>query len=166
MRSLLTTIRNRLADADADADERGSAIVEFVFVAVVVMVPLIYLIAAVATVQRTELAVTQAARDAGRAYATSETAAQADLRLDAAVRLALTDQGLPDDADVTVVEPGSDCEHGPRVAPQLNPGAEFTVCVARRVELPGVPSVLAGRGVRTVGAYVVHIDDFREAPND
>lgn len=159
-------MKRRLAAIRVDDDERGSAIVEFVFVAVVVMVPLIYLIAAVATVQRTELAVTQAARDAGRAFATSETTAQADLRLDAAVRLALTDQGLPDDADVTFVDSGDDCDNGHRTTPRLDPGAEFTICVARRVELPGVPSVLAGRGVRTVGAYVVHIDDFREAPND
>ena len=46
-------------------DDGGSAIIEFVFVAVIVLVPLVYLIAAVATVQRTQVAVTQAARDAG-----------------------------------------------------------------------------------------------------
>lgn len=144
------------------ADDGGSAIIEFVFVAVVVMVPLIYLIAAVATVQRTELAVTQAARDAGRAYATSDSAQQASLRVRAAVRLALTDQGLPDDADVRFVASGADCEHDAAVTPTLEPGVEFTVCVTRRVELPGVPSVLTGRGIRTVGAYVVHVDDFRQ----
>ena len=80
--------------APAQDDDAGSAIVEFVFVAVVVMVPLIYLIAAVATVQRSELATTQAARDAGRAYATSDTPAEAQRRVRAAVRLAMTDQGL------------------------------------------------------------------------
>jgi hypothetical protein len=26
-----------------------------------------------------------------------------------------------------------------------------------------VPSVLTGRGIRTVGAYTVHVDDYREA---
>ena len=56
------------SDGHADGDGRGgpddggNAILEFVFVALIVMVPLVYLIAAVATVQRTELAVTQAAR--------------------------------------------------------------------------------------------------------
>jgi hypothetical protein len=144
-----------------DEDDGGSAIIEFVFVAVVVLVPLVYLIAAVATVQRTELAVTQAARDAGRAFATSDTAAQASTRARAAVRLALTDQGLPDDADVRFVPPGRACDAGP-VRPRLQAGAEFAVCVTRRAQLPGIPTVLAGRGITAVGRYVVHVDDFRD----
>ena len=92
-----------------DADG-GSAIVEFVFVAVVIMVPLVYLIASVATVQRTQLAVTQAARDAGRAFATSDTPAAGEERVDAAVRLALHDQGLPDDATVRFVAARHGCD--------------------------------------------------------
>jgi Flp pilus assembly protein TadG len=142
-------------------DDGGSAIVEFVFVAVVVMVPLVYLIAAVATVQRTTLAVTQAARDAGRAFATSNSDAEARLRVDAAVRLALADQGLPDDAVVRFVASGASCGD-PAITPRLAPGAEFTVCVTRRVQLPAVPTVLTGRGIRTVGVYVIHVDDFRQ----
>lgn len=138
----------------------GSAIIEFVFVAVVVMVPLIYLIAAVATVQRTQLAVTQAARNAGRAFATSDTVDEAAARVRAAVRLALADQGLPDDATVRFVADGASCDATP-ITPQLTPGAEFTVCVSRRAELPAVPSVLAGHGITATGEYVIHIDDFR-----
>ena len=145
------------------ADDSGSAIIEFVFVAVIVMVPLVYLIAAVATVQRNTLAITQAARDAGRAFATSYSASQARERVNAAVRLALTDQGLPNDATIRFVASGSGCS-APAVTPRLDPGAEFTVCVTRRVRLPAVPTVLTGRGIRTVGEYVVHIDDFRAAP--
>lgn len=140
----------------------GSALVEFVFVAVVAMVPLVYLIAAVATVQRASLAVSQAARDAGRAFATSDSGAVASRRVAAAVRLALADQGLPDDATIRFVAAGSRCDDR-AVTPRLVPGAEFTVCVSREVRLPAVPSVLAGRGIRTVGAYRVHIDDFRPA---
>jgi len=142
--------------------DEGNAVVEFVFLAIVVMVPLVYLIAAVATVQRNTLAVTQAARDAGRAFATSESAAAARRRVSAAVRLALTDQGLPDDATVRFVRSGSDCSD-PAITPALVPGAEFTVCVTRCVGLPAVPSVLTGRGIRAVGVYTVHVDDFRQA---
>ncbi len=141
-------------------DDRGSAIVEFVFVAIVVMVPLVYLVAAVATVQRNTLAVTQAARDAGRAFATSESGPDARRRVAAAVRLALADQGLPDDADVRFVASGSKCTAA-AIIPRLTPGAEFTVCVTRRVQLPAVPTLLTGRGIRTVGVYTVHVDDFR-----
>ena len=144
-------------------DQTGTAIVEFVFLAVLVMVPLTYLIVAVATVQRSSLAVTQAARDAGRAFATSDTAVEARKRVAAAVRLALADQGLPADADVRFVAVGAGCDAAP-IVPRLLPGAEFAVCVSRDVSLPGVPSVLAGRGIRTRGEYLVHVDDFRPAP--
>jgi hypothetical protein len=160
----LAELRARLAADDASGagpGDAGSAIIEFVFFAIVVMVPLVYLIAAVATVQRNQLAVTQAAREAGRAFATSDTAAQAERRVRAAVRLALTDQGLPDDVEVRFVPSGAACSAGP-ITPQLAAGAEFTVCVTRHARLPAIPSVLAGKGVTTVGEYVVHVDDFRD----
>lgn len=143
-------------------DDAGSAIVEFVFLALVVMVPLAYVVAAVATVQRSTLAVTQAARDAGRAFVMSNTESGARLRVMAAVRLALADQGLPDDAAVRFVEPRAECT-APAIVPRLVPGAEFTVCVTRRVRLPAVPSLLTGRGIRVVGAFTVHVDDYRAA---
>ena len=144
-------------------DDSGSAIVEFVFVAVLVMVPLVYLIVAVAAVQRSTLAVSQAARDAGRAFATSESAAEAQARVAAAVRLALVDQGVTGDADVRFVAAGASCDSGP-VAPALTPGATFTVCVICRVPLPAIPTVLTGRGIRAIGAYTVHVDDYRATP--
>jgi hypothetical protein len=141
-------------------DDAGSAIVEFVFVAVVVLVPLVYLIVAVATVERSELAVSQAAREAGRAYATSPHADQAAARARAAVRIALNDQGLPDDAELRYVPAGAACTAA-AITPQLRPGAEFTICVTRHVVVPAVPRFLAGRGITTVGVYVVHVDDYR-----
>jgi hypothetical protein len=127
---------------------------------VLVIVPLIYLIVAVATVQRSQLAVTQAAREAGRAFATSEGAATAPVRVHAAVRLALNNQGLADDAAVRFVPVGASCGAA-SITPELTPGASFTVCVTRQVALPAVPRVLAGRGVTSVGRYDVHVDDYR-----
>ena len=124
------------------------------------MVPLLYLIVAVATVQRSELAVTQAARAAGRAFATSDSAEQADSRLAAAVHLALADRGLDDDAEVRFVAPSSSCD-GPAVTPRLAPGAEFAICVRRHVSLPALPRLLQGRGITAVGRYVVHVDEYR-----
>lgn len=147
-------------DGDHDSrDDSGSAIIEFVFVAVVVMVPLVYLIVAVAVVQRSQLATSDAARSVGRAYATSPTPAQAMPRARAALHLALADQGVAA-ATLRFVAAGVNCA-APAVVPQLLPGSEFTVCVSRRVELPAVPSVLAGRGITTVSEYVVHVDDYR-----
>ena len=48
-------------------DERGSALVEFVFIALVVFVPLVYIVAGFSAVQRGVFASTAAAREAGRA---------------------------------------------------------------------------------------------------
>ncbi|MGH8960096.1 MAG: TadE/TadG family type IV pilus assembly protein [Jatrophihabitantaceae bacterium] len=145
------------------ASDEGNAIIEFVFVAIVVLMPLIYLIVAVAVVQRSNLAVTQAAREAGRAFATSDRPDQTAARVNAAVRLALEDQGLDEHVELRYVAADASCAASP-VQPRLSPGAQFAICVSRRVELPAVPSVLAGRGITTVGRYVVHVDDFRAAP--
>lgn len=162
--SALARLRARWVTATREDAERGSAIVEFVFVAVVIFVPLMYLIVAVAQVQRSQLAVSQAARDAGRAFATSDTAPEAAARVRAAVRLAFDDQGLPDDAIVRFVAAGSGCT-GPAITPQLRAGAQFAVCVTRHAWLPGVPTVVSGRGITTSAEYVVHVDDFRYFPS-
>jgi Flp pilus assembly protein TadG len=144
-------------------DDGGNAIVEFVFVAVIVLLPLVYLIVAVAVVQNSRLAVAQAAREAGRAFATSDTAGDAAVRPRAAVRIALADQGLPDDATVRFVAADADCT-APPIEPQLRPGATFAVCETRHVDVPAVPSVLQGQGITTIGRYVVHVDDYRADP--
>lgn len=145
-----------------DNGDRGSAIVEFTFLAVLVMVPLVYLVVAVASVQRSSSAVGEAARAAGRAMAQADTVAQGQARAQAAVRITFEDAGLPvDSAEVRIVAPGSDCA-GPAVDLSLAPGAEFAVCVIRRAEIPGVPTILAGQSVLTIGRYVVHVDDFRQ----
>jgi Flp pilus assembly protein TadG len=155
-------VRRLLERRRADHDS-GNAIIEFIFVAVLVMMPLVYLIVAVATVQRSNLAVTQAAREAGRAFATSDRPDQTAARVNAAVRIALGDQGLADDVELRYVAADASCDAAP-VTPHLTPGAQFAICVSRHVDLPAVPSVLEGRGITTIGRYVVHIDDFRAVP--
>ena len=141
-------------------DDQGTAIIEFVFVAVIVLVPLIYVIVAVADVQRSQLAVTQAARDAGRAFALSDSERDAVPRVRAAVSLALSNQGLPDVADVRFVAASAPCTSD-AITPRLAAGAKFALCVTRRVTLPAIPSVLAGRGITTVGRFVVRVDEYR-----
>jgi Flp pilus assembly protein TadG len=142
-------------------DDRGNAIVEFVFVAVLVLVPLIYLIVAVAVVQRSRLAVTNAARDVGRAIATSTSRSDAEGRAAAALRIALANQHMSAaEVEVRYVAVGADCASAATLAPKLGPGSEFMVCVIRRQDLPAIPAVLSGHGITTIGRYVVHMDDF------
>jgi Flp pilus assembly protein TadG len=143
------------------ASERGSAIVEFVFVAILVMVPLVYLVVAIAVVQRANLAVTNAAREVGRAIATADSPEEAGVRAEAALRLALQAQSLePSDVDLVYVDISADCG-SPSMAPMLTAGAEFGICVTRHQQLPAVPTVISGRGITLTGRYNVHIDDFR-----
>jgi Flp pilus assembly protein TadG len=141
------------------ADDRGNAIIEFIFVAVIVMVPLVYLIVSVADIERTSLATGQAAREAGRAFATGDSTEDGLRRATVAARLALSDQGLADEPALTF-HAAQSCSSA-AVAPVLAPGAEYTVCVERTVHIAGVPSILAGRGIRTIGEYRLHVDDYR-----
>src|SRR6476661_4230607 len=74
--------------------ERGSAVVEFVFLAVLLMVPLFYLVMVLARLQAGAYAVSGAAREAGRAYTTARVPAQAPARAEAAAGVAFSDQGF------------------------------------------------------------------------
>lgn len=164
------------------AGEAGSASVEFVFVGVLLLVPLFYLVLALFEVQRNAFAVTEAAREAGRAFATADDDSTALARAVYAVQLALTDQGLTGPAQLrwgavgagcagseVEVPEGAEDEHGlnvhstvsPGMGPPLVPGSDFEVCVVRTYRMPGVPSVLDGGRNRVRARYVVHIDEFR-----
>ena len=145
---------------ETEARDSGNAIIEFVFVALVIMVPLVYLLVAVATVQRAQVAVANAARDAGRAYVTAQGGAEADTRVDAASRLALANAGL-DPAAPRFVPAGASCD-ADSITPRLIPGEVFTVCVTRRVDLPAIPSIVQGRGITVTGRYTVHVDDYAD----
>lgn len=140
--------------------DAGNAVIEFVFVALLILVPMVYFVTAVASVQRSNLGVSQAAREAGRAFATGASTADGLARARAAVRLTLADEGLPDDAELRYVALDVGCRSA-QIAPVLAPGAEFALCVIRHALLPGVPTLLAGHGITTIGRYVVHVDDFR-----
>ncbi len=157
---MIGMLRSRVAVVGSEQD-RASAIIEFIFVAVLVLIPLVYLIVAVAVVQRSRLSVTNAARDVGRAIAGSNSQDEAEARSTAALEISLKVQGFsPADVELRYVDPGSSCTAG-AITPELSPGSEFAVCVIRHQQLPAVPTVLSGRGVTTVGRFVVHIDEFR-----
>lgn len=111
--------------------ERGSAAVEFLGVALVLLVPLVYLVVTVGQVQAAAFAAETAAREAVRAVVTAESSADGAARADAAVRLALADQGLPPTAARLTVE----CS----VRPCLTPGGDVGAVVRVEVPLPFVP---------------------------
>lgn len=169
------------------ATDAGSATIEFVFVGVLLLVPLVYLVLALFEVQRNAFAVTEAAREAGRALSTADDPATAPARAVYAVRLALADQGLTGLAELRWGAVGAGCAGTPIevpdvLAPDLSeggnglnvhstvsqgeypplvPGSDFEVCVVRVYRVPGVPGILDG-GRNTIQArYVVHVDELR-----
>jgi Flp pilus assembly protein TadG len=146
---------------DRGREDAGNAVVEFVFVALVVMVPLIYLIVLFATIQRDQLAVTTAAREAGRAFATADTPAQGLGRARVAAAMAYQDAGLGASVQLSFVAADQKCGSA-EITPTLQAGSEFAVCVVNHDELPAVPVVFQGRhGLSSEGRFVVHIDDYR-----
>jgi hypothetical protein len=143
----------------------GNAIVEFVFLGVLLLAPLMYLVLAVSAVQRNLYGVTQAAREAGRAYATG-TAANAADRAGYAARLALEDQGVSGDGVVIRYGAvGAGCEAASAEPWPVTAGGEFAICVTRPFTVPGVPGFLVGDRSSVTGRYVVYLDRYRDYGN-
>jgi Flp pilus assembly protein TadG len=137
--------------------EEGTATIEFVGLALLLLLPLLYLLLAVFSVQRTAFGVTQAAREAGRAYSTAPNSAAGLQRANYAARLALDDQGVREPASVRFAPEGSRCgATSADGAATLHPGARFVVCVHSTALLP-----VAGAGIGVNGQYAVAVDAFR-----
>lgn len=132
----------------AGADD-GRAIVEFVFLGVMLLVPLVYLVTTVATIQGAAFSATTAAREAGRAFTTSESEEQSLVRARAAAALAFEDFGF--DGSEASIETRCDG------IPCLRPDARVNVVATIRVRLPLVPDVFGGGGAPVIPISVTHV---------
>jgi len=137
--------------------DEGSALIEFVGLAVLLLIPLIYLLLSVFSVQRSAFAVTQAAREAGRAYATAPGMSAAATRAAFAARLAQSSQGVTAGVSLRYAPAGSGCGSGADGAASLRPGARFVVCARTQAALP------LGGSVTVNGQYAVIVDTYRTA---
>lgn len=149
-------LRARLGQVEG---ERGSALVEFVFIALVVFVPLVYIVAGFSAVQRGVFAATAAAREAGRAMGTAPDAATGQEQARRAAELAVEDQSV-DVADVRVeyAPGGLDCDAAGTYTPTLTPGEEFSVCVTVTVRIPMLPEFVDAN--TATGQFVVERDRY------
>lgn len=133
----------------------GSAIVEFVWLAILLMIPLIYVVLAALSVQRTAFAQTTAARDAARAYATAGSDLDGERRAEAVVALAMHDEGVDWSPTGRVIDCGA-CTYAP--------GSAFSVDLHSVVRLPFVPSWMCGHtcvaGIGVAAHHVGRIDCF------
>ncbi|WP_448611818.1 hypothetical protein [Geodermatophilus sp. URMC 60] len=115
--------REVLPPAEGSSAERGSALVEFTFIAIVVFVPLVYIVAGLSAVQRGVFASTAAAREAGRAMGTAPDPVTGAARAEAAARLAVTDQSIEaTDVRVAYAPAGAGCDAAGGYAPTLTRG--------------------------------------------
>lgn len=141
------------------AGEQGSALVEFVFLAVLVVVPLLYLVLTLSRLQAGAYAVSAAAREAGRAYVTAASAGEAPRRAEAAARLAFEDQGFnSSQSHLALSCDGSPC---------LRPGGRVTLTASVRVPLPLVPAfarAVIPLDVSVSASHVAVVDPFRALP--
>jgi hypothetical protein len=135
----------------------GNALVEFVYLAVLLLIPLIYLLLAVFQVQRAAFGVTEAARQAGRAYARATDTDSALAVGTAAARLALQDQGI-DWSGSPEFCGGGGCP--------LDPGATVRTSVSYTVQLPFVGGIFGkGRaGIPVTGVHTEVVDRFKQVP--
>ncbi len=143
-----------LGTPGGDGPERGSAVVEFTFLSLLLMVPLVYFIITVGQLQGGSFAVVGAADQAAKVYVAQPDPASGRAAAEQAVLVALADYGHPAaNARVdTTCEP-ADC---------LAAGSAVTVTVHLTVPLPFVPfsdalnlnaGQLSGSATQLVGRF-------------
>jgi hypothetical protein len=138
-------------------EEQGSAVVEFVALGVLLLVPLLYLVLMLARVQAGAFAVSQASREAGRAFVTAPTGETAAARAQAAARISFEDLDFADTGRLSIV-----C----RSTPCLSPDARVRTTATVSVPLPLVPSFVRDVVPLTIpvtASHVSTVDRFRGA---
>lgn len=133
----------------------GRAIIEFLAVGILVLVPVVYLIITLSRVQAAAFAASTASREAGRAFTTAPTEGSAYARAQAAAALTYEDFDVSTTGAVVVRCDGSPC---------LRPEGEVEVVATVTVRLPLVPDFLTGALPSVVPVSATHVatvDRFR-----
>jgi Flp pilus assembly protein TadG len=111
--------------------EQGSAVVEFTFLALLLMVPLVYFVITVGQIQGGSFAVVGAADQAAKVYVAQPDEPTAQAAAEQAVSIALADFGhQPDNASISTTCDPADCQA---------PGTAVTITVSLSVPLPFAP---------------------------
>lgn len=113
----------------------GSALVEVVWLGILLLVPLIWIVLSVFEVQRGAFAVSGAARAGARAFSLADDDTAGRAQASAAIRQAMHDQGADAPVRFTVTCGLADCHAR---------GAVITVRIWSRVRLPLLPEILGG----------------------
>lgn len=119
------------ADAGPGSEDEGSAVVEFVALGTLLLVPVVYFVLTVAQVQAGAFAVVASAQQASQVLAQADPGELSEAGLQAAAQLAAADQGFAPEQLAVRLE----CSDGTCATP----GAVATVHSSLAVELPLVP---------------------------
>jgi hypothetical protein len=118
------------------AQEEGSASIEFITVGMLLLVPTVYLVLALSSIQSAAFAVEGAARHASRVFVQADTVAQGRAAAARAIAVTLADYGLDaDDARVVIT-----CRPDPRDC--LTRRGFVTISISTVAPLPLFPAVL------------------------
>jgi hypothetical protein len=133
----------------------GRAIVEFLVVGLLLLVPVVYFIVTLSRVQAAAFAVSTASREAGRAFTTAVAEDDAYARAQAAARISFEDFDFGADGGVELRCDGSPC---------LRPQGRVEAVATVTVRLPLVPDVLSGAipaALPVSATHVATVDRFR-----
>lgn len=112
-------------------EEAGSATVEFIWLALILLVPLVYVVVTVFEVQRTSYGATAASRSAARAFVLAPDPVTAHERAQRAAAVTLDDHGVADARVEIACSPGCHL-----------PGSSVQVDIRVRHALPLAPTLL------------------------
>lgn len=150
VRRLTARLRTRLSQlaGPGSGAEAGSAIVEFVFLAVLMMVPLFYLVMVLARLQSGAYAVSAASREAGRGYVTAQVPEQAPSRAHSAAGLAFADQGFEHEGRIEIGCDGTPC---------MRPEGRVRITATISVPMPLVPAFFSGIVPMRIPVSATHV---------
>ena len=142
-------LRSRLGEPD-----EGRAIIEFVFLGLLLLLPLAYLVLTAARLQAAAFSASLAGREAGRAFVTAASEGDASRRAQTAAGLAFDDFSFATGTSLALSCDGSPC---------LRPEGTVTSTATIEVELPLIPDFLAERlpsSVTISSSHVATVDRF------
>jgi hypothetical protein len=150
VRRLTARLRTRLSQpaGRGSGAQAGSAIIEFVFLAVLMMVPLFYLVMVLARLQSGAYAVSAASREAGRAYVTAQMPEQAPPRAHSAAGLAFADQGFEHEGRIEIRCDGTPC---------IRPEGRVRIMATISVPMPLVPAFFSGIVPMRIPVSATHV---------
>ncbi|WP_460599047.1 pilus assembly protein [Flexivirga lutea] len=150
-----TALARRLRCRLVGGDERGSALIEFIVVGLLLTLPVFYLVITLARLQAGTYAVAAAARESSRMFVTADSDAAGARRSEAAAAMSFADQGFTGEGSVRMR-----CSR----QPCLSPDSVIEGVADLDVDLPLIPDFLRGVVPSSIHVHSRHaevVDHYR-----